>query len=281
MIDKMNSMKGIKVMRKNKICLSLLICIILIITVTSCKKDEGASKILKESSDNFMKADSLKTSIDVDTLFETVSDATGVKMFFELENTTNPVAGHAVGKSVFEFSGMKNSGEVEVYQLEEDGEMVTYSRINDMWIKETGINYNDSYGIKSEFIKPEKKPGKILLKKETTKVNDKECYELTGYMTGKDAENIFDISVINQLSGIDTPDTEDIARSTIPFVINIYKDSMLPAKIYIDMTDALDGVYEKMDENTSVSKFTITIKYGDYNNVKDIIVPEEVKQAAQ
>ena len=256
----------------------LSIFLMFALMLSACTKDDEATSMLKVSSEKFRQVDSVKTEIDIDTLFETVSDSTGIKMIFLMENTTDPLAGHAVGFSVFDIAGYHTAGEVEVYQLEEDGETVTYSRVNDMWIKENGDNSGNTTGIKSGFLNPDKKQKKFVLKEDLVDIEGKKCHELSGEMKGADAMDIFDIRVVNDLAGIETPDIEDIKKADVPFVIYIEEETNLPARIYIDITDVLNDLYKDMEENTTVSKFTIIIDYDEYNSVLPIMVPEEVMQ---
>ena len=268
-------------MRKFKKGYIVLMCIMLMFTFTACKKDNEAVSILKESSAEFSKAKSIRTSIDIDALYEKVNNSTGIKMFFELENTSDPLAGHAVGFSLFDIGGRKSGGVIEIFQVVEDGETYTYSRVNDTWTKEKAELSESDHGIKSEFLDPDKKPKKFTLKENLVTIREKECYELSGFMTGKDVMNIFDIRTVNNLADMETPDTDKIGKSQIPFIINVEKESLLPSRIYIDMTDALNDIYNEMDENSSVSKFTITVDYEDYDNISEITVPDEVKQEAK
>ena len=268
-------------MVKNKIVCNIFICLLVIMCVTGCNKNDEAISLLHKSAEKFHEADSVRTKIEVDTLFETVSNTTGTKMYLELENTTDPLSGHAVGYSVFERDGFSTGGVVEIYQVSEGEENVTYSRVNDIWTKEKGNNEAGSNEVRSEFLDPDEKPEKFKLKPDITEIEGMETYELTGYMSGKDVMNIFDISAVSGLSGIEDLDIKKLNRTQIPVMINIYKDSALPAKIYVDMTDVLDEIYKDMEENTTVSNFTITVKYEDYGSIEPILVPEEVKQETE
>lgn len=265
-------------MIKNKILRNLFIFIVLAASITGCSKEDEALSLLHRSAENFLQADSVMTDIEVDTLFETVSETTETKMYFALENTTDPLSGHAIGYSFFERGGLISGGEVEIYQVLEDDENVTYSRVNDKWIKETENDDDKGSEFKSEFLDPDDKPDKFTLKEESVNINGLESYELVGHMSGKDIMNIFDVRAVNELSGIEDIDMKELGRSKIPVLIYIYKDSELPAKIYVDMTDVLDNIYKEMDENTTVSNFTISIEYDNYNSIEPILVPEEVKK---
>ena len=265
-------------MVKGKKSLIIAIFIIALTVLTACGKDNKAVSLIEESSQNFKSVDSLETNIIIDALFERINEFSEIKMKFELENTTNPLAGHAYGSSSFNIGGLMTGGEVEIYQVNEEDQNVSYSRVNDTWIKEPWDSQTGFYGIKSEYLEPEDNSRKFVLKEDTSIINNQECFELSGYMSGENVMNIFDITSVNDLAGIATLDYESLNKAKIPFVISIYESTTLPAKIFIDMTDVLDEMYKETDENATVSKFTVAIEYDKYNNIDPIVVPEEVKR---
>ena len=54
---------------------------------------------------------------------------------------------------------------------------------------------------------------------------------------------------------------------------------MLPAKIVVDMSDVLNELYDSFGETTKVNLYSIELKFTDYNQVEEIQVPDEVKNA--
>ena len=268
-------------MVKNMKRFTLFLVLILSLFLTSCGSDPKVLNLLKESSDNFLKSTSVRMDIDFDVLFERVNESTGIKMYFMTENTTKPVSGHAVGFSLFDIDGRETGGIVEVYEVKEDNEIYTYSMVNDMWTKEKGDTSKSAIGLKSDYLNPEDKPEKFKLSEETVMHYDKECLELTGELKGDNIMNLFDINVVGELSGIEMPDIEDINKSSFPVVVDIYKETKLPARIYIDMTDVLNEIYGELDDTLTVSKYVLKIEYRDYNKVGEIKVPQEVKDKVE
>ena len=65
----------------------------------------------------------------------------------------------------------------------------------------------------------------------------------------------------------------------IPVTVDIYKKEKLPARIIVDMTDVMDELYQSFGKTTNVNFYNIELVYNGYDNVGQIQVPEDVKQA--
>ena len=74
---------------------------------------------------------------------------------------------------------------------------------------------------------------------------------------------------------VDLPDQDALDTLEIPVTVDIYKKEKLPARIIVDMTDVMDELYQ----TTNVNFYNIELVYNGYDNVGQIQVPEDVKQA--
>lgn len=66
----------------------------------------------------------------------------------------------------------------------------------------------------------------------------------------------------------------------IPCVIDIYQDSILPARIYIDMKDVLAKLMGDEYEGLEVDEYYVEITYNEYDKADEIKVPKKAKEAA-
>ena len=57
----------------------------------------------------------------------------GVSMEMEMESTASPRAGHAKGTAKVNVKGTEVASDMEIYQVTEGNEHVTYSSIYDEW----------------------------------------------------------------------------------------------------------------------------------------------------
>ena len=265
-----------KIDRKNLI----LSVVLIIICLSGCGKDNKENDLLQESSKKFLEVSSVRAEVGVDVLLESFAETSGISLDMKLENTSDPLRGHAEALTVLERDEAYVSGEMEVYQITEDGITTSYSSLNDIWTVETAQYDNEHTSFKPEYIDPNGKNEKFKLSDESVTYNNEECYELTGKMSGSEVQKLFDVNTLSLVSDVAIPDEESISKLKVPVVIDIYRESMLPAKIFIDMTDVLNDIYKDMDEEVSVSKFTIKLEYYDFNNVEPIEVPDEVIENA-
>ncbi|MCQ4691551.1 hypothetical protein NE575_20330, partial [Clostridium sp. SL.3.18] len=73
----------------------------------------------------------------------------------------------------------------------------------------------------------------------------------------------------------DILDEEKMEKAKIPCTIDIYKDSILPAKIHIDLKDLVKKSYADSYQNHEVEDYFVEITYLEYDNIKEIKVPKE------
>ena len=64
------------------------------------------------------------------------TDDVSLGMDMNMETTTEPEASHGKGAVSISMSGMDFSVEMEMYSVQEDGEYVTYTLMEDQWTKE-------------------------------------------------------------------------------------------------------------------------------------------------
>ena len=76
------------------------------------------------------------------------------------------------------------------------------------------------------------------------------------------------------------PDEDAVSELVIPITFNIYKEKLLPARIVVDMSEAMNGLYDKFEKTTNVNSYSIKLDFDKYGTVEEIRVPEEVKAAA-
>lgn len=71
-----------------------------------------------------------------------------------------------------------------------------------------------------------------------------------------------------------------IAELEIPIIFDVYQEELLPARMQVDMTEVLNILYDQLGEKTDVSNYAIKLLFEEYNQVKEIQVPQEIRQNA-
>ena len=199
---------------------------------------------------------SFSNTVDMDIKMEDIVKVTEISMNMEMQNTSEPRAGHA-----------------------KDGKQVTYSGMDGNWIKDTSSS-DSGFSMDSEFMSElSDAVEKFRLADEPVKVEDKECYEMYGDVTGKSLMALLGSDTFHAYGLVELPDEDAIGKLSIPVTMDIYKEEKLPARIIVDMTDALNNLYDAYDETTEVNDFTIELVFDGYNHVEPIVVPEDVQNA--
>ena len=74
-------------------------------------------------------------------------------------------------------------------------------------------------------------------------------------------------------------DEETLSDMMFPCTIDIYKDSILPARLYFDMTESMAPLME--DSGVTVSECYVDMTFMEYDTVEEITVPDEAVSAAE
>ena len=111
-------------------------------------------------------------------------------------------------------------------------------------------------------------------------VNGEECYQMYGEVTGENLKGLIGGQMLNAYGLVKLPDEDAVSELVIPITFNIYKEKLLPARIVVDMSEAMNGLYDKFEKTTNVNSYSIKLDFDKYGTVEEIRVPEEVKAAA-
>lgn len=231
-------------------------------------------------SQNLKDVESFSNTVKADIKMEDVVHVTEVSMDMKMENTLEPRAGHARGTANVNFRGVRLSSDMEIYQVKEEEEYVTYSSMDGVWSREASKEEKTSgLSLDSGMLqKMGEATDSFHIAEETVDVNGKECYQMYGEVTGEEIMGLLGKEMIHAYGLVEIPDEEAIADLTVPVTFDIYKEEILPARIIVDMTDVLNDLYDEYGETTDVNDFTVELGFTEYNSVGKILVPEEVKE---
>lgn len=258
------------------ILLLLAVCINLII---GCNTRLTPKRLMDTVTKNLAEAESATTSLYMNVELEDVLDIMKISMDMQMENTTKPKAGHAKGKALVDVSGTKVESDIEIYQVMEGQEFATYSSIYGQWSREVtqdkqagGFNGNLFQG-SGESMKS------FRIAKERVTVEGKKCYEMYGDISGKEFLDFMGLDMVKVFGLVELPDEETIKLLEIPITMDIYEKELLPARVFVDMTDIMNELYNQYEKSTNVNDFTIKLEYRGFNQKQKIEVPLEVRQA--
>ena len=269
---------------KKLLSIQLLIAsVIVMLFCSGCAGKMNAKKIFRQSSENMQKVTSSANHVELAIQMSDILNLMEVNMEMDLENTTEPPAGHAKGTARVTIKDSEVSADLELYQVEEDGKQVTYSGTNGSWKKESAEGSNENHlGIDGNIFAQE---GKALesfhLSEQETTVNGKACYQLYGDVTGTELMGLLGKEMVEAYHLVNLPEEDAIRNLKIPVIFDIYKEELLPAKIVVDMSDVMGDLYKSYGETTKVNLYSIVLQFTDYNKVDEIHVPDEIKNSAK
>lgn len=257
---------------------------------------EKMSKVMAEatSTDANMKMDfSMKmTGTDESNVESSMEMAFGMNVDLQtVKESDTKSTGKVDGTVDIDLLGFQTSVPVTVYSQLDGDNVVTYSYDSDekYWAKTSDDATDDMLSTINDmdFISI---TDNLELSKDKVKINDVDCYELKGSISGDEFNKI-----ANSLTGVlDSSETgeslEDVDMSGLKADVTIYANSKTyePVQITMDFsgsdftsmlgdTEELLGTEVKID----IEKFEITITYNGLNSVDGIEIPEDALNAEE
>lgn len=191
-----------------------------------------------------------------------------------------PLAQKLDGVLSVEAAGQSQELDMEVYVVEEADQLVSYAKMNNEWTKSeqqkltnTGFLSSDTYQAMTE------EAAEYELAKESVEVNGKKCYRVEGKISGSSLTKMIDADMLDSM-GNGIIDSDDWADLSFPFTMEVYQDSLLPASVKVDMAAAVSGLDSLASLDMEVAQYGIEMTFDEYDQVKEITVPQEGLDAA-
>ena len=246
--------------------------------LSGCGTKATPENLLRDMQKNAEKTESALLNFKMDIAMGDGTDDVSLGMDMNMETTTEPEASHGKGTVSISMSGMDFSVETEMYSVQEDGEYVTYTLMEDQWTKEVSDDGEMTGEVDSIADNVEEYADQFELAEDLVTVNDKECFELTGELDGDLFSEMMQKDMLDSLAGYGI-DEETLSDMVFPCTIDIYKDSILPARLYFDMTESMAPLME--DSGVTVSECYVDMTFMEYDTVEEITVPDEAVSAAE
>lgn len=199
----------------------------------------------------------------------------GVDM--NMETVAEPESVHGKGTVSLNMDGVDFDVETEMYSVKEEDEYVTYSLMQDQWTREVADDGEMTGEVDNIAEDVQEYADQFKLSEELVTINDKECFELTGELGGDLFSEMIQMDMLDSLEeyGIDE---DALADMVFPCTIDIYRDSILPARLYFEMSDTIASILE--NSGVTISECYVDMTFMEYDTVEEIRVPEEVITSA-
>ncbi|MCB6201809.1 DUF6612 family protein [Extibacter muris] len=250
-----------------------------VLVSVGCGKKATPENLLNDVNKNLKEVKSVSANMNVTAEMEAESQTAGISMDMDVESTKKPAATHMKGSLSFKVSGSDRSTDVEVYAVEEDDELAAYTYANGEWSRSSSEDVENA--IDENVFRSIGKANESFEKKEKlVDVNDKECFELEGEVEGKVLSAVIGEGMLNSFDPSGSLiDDEELAKKQIPCTIDIYKDTILPARIHVDLKEIAEEIYGESSGELEVKDYYVEINYHEYDKVDKIKVPGEALEA--
>lgn len=243
-----------------------------------CGKKATPENLLKDMSERANKADSMVVNLNMEINISDGEDSMGVGLDMDMEAVSDQEIAHATGTMSYEMFGSTFSQDMELYTLQEGDTYVGYVNMDGVWEKTE--EDTSAMPVDAEFVGSDLADyaEHFELKDELVEVNGEECYELTGELSGEIYDEMMDADMLSSLTGAGLSE-EDITGLSFPCTINIYKESILPAKMTLDMGSAMSSMME--DLGITDVTCVVDMTFLEYDTVDEIVIPDEALDATE
>ena len=226
-----------------------------------------------------------------------VTAAVAMHMESSVEETTDPFAAHANTESRISVFGTSTKTETENYMTMEDGQLITYSNVDESGWEKTTTKLKDSEKDKLTSLYNKELYSKIAdgsqeatLEESTENINGKAAYILDTTLEGDLLKSLFLESVGSESSeealNLDDIDWEDLSSDVRLY---IYKETKQPAKLEMDASEIGESYMKQIFAlsaggatlDVDVDSFDVNIVFDSYNEVEEITIPDEALEAEE
>lgn len=254
-------------MRK-KILLFISCITILSSSLFGCGKQATTQNIIGNIKTNIDACTSM--NYDIHTLIDTKQkyEETNIntKIEYKLNVETTKTLSHITGDVLTTIKDSDNKYEVDMWQTIENENNLLYYKKNDTWYRQDSDNKNN---LNMNLLKAIYNQNPAI-EKETTILNDKECYAVNAQLSGEILQEYISLFGDIQLSEEDN----------VGIILYTYKDLDYPAYLKIDLKNIANNIVSETTELTySFNEYYIEITFNSFNS-SDISLPEEIKNNA-
>ena len=265
-------------MKEKKLSVLFAIVLVLALAAAGCGKKATPENLLEDVGKNLAKVESVSGDMNMSFSVSLNGETVGTGMELSLEATADPQATHMSGPVTMQMSGEEYQADVELYAVEEDGELATYSGMSGAWSRSTQEMSEDVMNT-GTYEKLAESADSFKLSEDLAEVNGQECFELKGNVEGELLEELMGEELMAANDGkTDLPTEDQIEGASLPCTILIYRDIILPAKISIDMDDIMQETYASFGDSAE-AEGSVEITYSEYDKVEEIRVPDQVLNA--
>lgn len=241
-----------------------------------------AESLMKEVEANMEKVESMSMNMKLEMGMAIKESGMSMDMDvtgdIDLEVINDPVGVYLKGKVSMSLMGI--SLDMESYSVEENGKLVTYTSSMGEWTRTEEDMPEKSQMDSVESVFDSKY--EYTLNDKTEKADGKEVYVLTTQISG---------DLMQDVMGMMSEDMDDLygdmdwSEFSADITVKIDKSTRLPVEMTMDCGEGMSNLMDSMtgtdDTEVSIDTFSITYTFLGFDDVEEIKVPDDVKEAAE
>ncbi len=252
-------------------------------TETSVTETRSLESIAQAAADTLNSASSMKTTSKL--VFSGTFSLNGVSTELDMsmstvaESVIDPASSHITQTMLMSYLNQSYDQTLEFYTVDENGTSYTYTGNDGVWAKST----TTEEAVPTDgtiFEKIVDGTLKAELSKETVTRDDQELYEITLSDASAYLKDLFGFSLGETLA-----ENLNLSDLTLETKLYVYTDTLKPASISISCKELGQSLFEALvgltDLDFSVDTFTIEFIYDSFNDIDEIVVPDDVKALAE
>lgn len=270
-------MKECRMKYRNRIAAAGTAAVLAMLMLAGCEKKPSPQELLADVQKNISDIESIQCNLGLDAAMSLGEQSYSVGMDIDMDYIEKTETAHIKGNVSMNISGMDLGTDVEIYQVKEDQEYVMYTLMQGQWSK----SIDENMGSAGKEILFNFDDGSELFEVTASKakINGKSCYKLEGKIRGEALEKLLEDDMMRSVSGMDIG-SEEMLEAQLPCTIWIYRDSILPAKLSVDMKDIVKSAAGEPSEGYEISECRVEITFLKFNSLDKIEVPQEALEAA-
>lgn len=276
-------------MKTERKILSLLLILCLVLSFAACgSKKMSDEEILQESVKNMQALNSMTAESSMEMGFSVGGKTMNMTTDMVQRMINEPLA-------MEQTMTMTMDGEAEeiksaVY-LEADGDnLITYTQIEGEWYKTTQSGFEalkayDSTGAMALYMEAVEKFKKVG----TEEVAGVKANKYEGVIPEEYFQSVLEASGMDKQLGLQGASEESLTdlfkgMGEMPITIWIDGEKLLPVKYDFDMSAMMKAIMSSMgmgEEELSIEKVTMSMSITGYDNVDEIVIPQEARDAEE
>ncbi len=261
----------------------LLMCVLMVLvlgTLSGCGK-LSAEEIIKKYTEQNLSVDNCEADMKINMEMAgegqsfNMSVSSKMKIMATPEYKANIVMNMDMGEL--------GSYDVDTYIMKEDDAYYTYMNTMDTWMKQeiASDSIEDEIATYSDQVNMDiyiKNMKNFSLAGEE-QIGERETYKIEGIISGDSLKEVMENSSVGDYAAVDLDEIDFSGIGDLPVSFWVDKKDFTPVKIYMDMAALLNSMMTAENAGVTVNSCVLELEYTGFGTVKDIVLPEEAKDA--